>query len=75
LVVFLSRAWCFFTWASSSLKAILQPARTFFPAPVACREPVGNDKFKVQKYGSLVGVHPKNDVQLPDPAHTPSEFV
>ena len=52
-------AWCFLTWASSSLKAFLQLVRTVVPVPVACSVPVGRDKFRVQEFSSVRGVFEK----------------
>src|SRR5271170_5586956 len=38
-----NKDWCFLICVSISLNAFLQPARTFFPLPVARNFPVGRD--------------------------------
>jgi len=52
---FRSLAWCFFTCVSRSVKAFLQLARTAGPAPVACKVPVGIERFRMHEISSVRG--------------------
>jgi hypothetical protein len=49
-----NKDWCFLICVSISLNAFLQPARTFFPLPVARNVPVGRDNVNASDCSSVL---------------------